>query len=153
MYNWAFNTLRVYVIWKDVKPKQIRAEELKEEKAAAETSLAATTKSLAEITALLEGLEKRKKVKQDELDDLQDKQAIMKRKLDAASKLITGLGSENKRWTIDMGKLKENKVKLVGDCLISSAFLSYCGAFNFELRNQMVFDTWMIEVAKKDIPH
>jgi len=58
----------------------------------------------------------------------------MQRKLDAASKLITGLGSENKRWTEDMVILKENKVKLVGDCLISSAFLSYCGAFNFELR-------------------
>lgn len=52
-----------------------------------------------------------------------------------------------------MGVLKENKVKLVGDCLISSAFLSYCGAFNFELRQKMVFECWKADIAAKGIAH
>lgn len=41
-----------------------------------------------------------------------------------------------------MGVLEEDKVKLVGDCLTGSAFLSYCGPFNSILRNKMVNDNW-----------
>lgn len=153
MYNWIASTLKVYKIYLDVKPKQDRAAKLQQEKAEAQASLDKTQKNLAEISALLEGLEKRKKAKQDELDDLTDKQMVMQRKLDAASKLITGLGSEERRWTSDMGNLKDNKVKLVGDCLLSSSFLSYCGAFNFELRQKMVFGHWKEDIAQKTIPH
>lgn len=101
---------------------------------------------------MLEGLNKKKQIKQEELDDLTDKQQTMQRKLDAASKLITGLGSEQRRWTEDMVTLQENKIKLTGDCLLSSAFLSYCGAFNFELRQRMVFGHWKVDVDAKEIP-
>lgn len=76
----------------------------------------------------------------------------MQRKLDAASKLITGLGSEQKRWTIDLEVLGVDKVKLVGDCLSGSSFLSYCGAFNFELRKRMVYEHWKRDLAEKNIP-
>lgn len=72
--------------------------------------------------------------KSSQLNELVKKAAIMEKKLNAASKLITGLGSEQKRWTLDMENFKEDKIKLVGDCLTASAFLSYCGPFNFVLR-------------------
>lgn len=58
----------------------------------------------------------------------------MTAKLNAAEKLIKGLGSEQVRWNADMGRFKEDKVKLVGDCLTASSFLSYTGPFNFVLR-------------------
>lgn len=80
-----------------------------------------------------------KKVKQDELDELQRKAAEMTRKLNAASQLINGLAGEQTRWTADMGLLEEDKIKLVGDCLTGSAFLSYCGPFNSQLREKMIF--------------
>jgi len=38
-------------------------------------------------------------IKKSELDALELKSAEMTRKLNAASKLITGLGDEQKRWT------------------------------------------------------
>jgi dynein heavy chain len=59
---------------------------------------------------------------------------MMTRKLNSASKLISGLGSEQTRWSIDMERFKVDKVKLVGDCLLASSFLSYSGPFNFVLR-------------------
>lgn len=59
---------------------------------------------------------------------------MLARKLNAASKLISGLGSERTRWTADMENFKEDKVKLVGDCLTASSFLSYSGPFNYVLR-------------------
>ena len=102
MFSWCRNSLKVYDIWRDVEPKEIRAAKLKEEKVRAEQDLAETQRRLAEITTMLEGLNRKQQLKQEELDDLMDKQSIMQRKLDAASKLITGLGSEQKRWTEDM---------------------------------------------------
>jgi dynein heavy chain len=82
------------------------------------------------------------KKEQDKLDELQRISAEMTRKLNAASQLITGLGGEQTRWTADMGVLEEDKIKLVGDCLTGSAFLSYCGPFNSVLRQKMIFETW-----------
>jgi dynein heavy chain len=52
-----------------------------------------------------------------------------------------------------MGLLKEDKVKLVGDCLTGSAFLSYCGPFNSVLRQKMIFDTWKKDLIDKELPN
>jgi len=49
---------------------------------------------LEEVTAQLKELNAKQKEKGDELDILLKRQAEMARKLNAASKLITGLGSE-----------------------------------------------------------
>lgn len=86
--------------------------------------------TLAEVKAQLKTLNAEKKVKQDELDILLKKQAEMKRKLDAASKLISGLSSEQKRWIAQNEQNKIDKVNLSGDCLTASSFLSYSGPFN-----------------------
>jgi dynein heavy chain len=52
-----------------------------------------------------------------------------------------------------MEALANDKVKLVGDCLTGSAFLSYCGPFNFELRNKMVYEQWKGDLIEKLIPN
>lgn len=87
------------------------------------------------------------------MDELQRISAEMTRKLNAASQLITGLGGEQTRWTADMGVLEEDKIKLVGDCLTGSAFLSYCGPFNSVLRQKMIFDTWKQDLITKELPN
>lgn len=77
----------------------------------------------------------------------------MTRKLNSASQLISGLGGEMIRWTADMGTIQEDKIKLVGDCLTGSAFLSYCGPFNSVLRQKMIFDTWKADLLEKELPN
>lgn len=47
----------------------------------------------------------------------------------------------------------EDKVKLVGDCLTGSAFLSYCGPFNSVLRQKMIFETWKQDLVEKELPN
>ena len=77
----------------------------------------------------------------------------MTRKLNAASQLINGLGSEQIRWTADMKQFEIDKVKLIGDCLTGSAFLSYCGPFNSILRQKMIFETWKQDLIEKELPN
>ena len=42
--------------------------------------------------------------------------------------------------------------RLVGDCLLGSAFLSYAGAFNFDFRREMVQDDWLEDLTAKGVP-
>ena len=49
---------------------------------------------MKEVTEKLAELNQKKAIKQAELDELEKKSQEMTRKLNAASKLITGLGSE-----------------------------------------------------------
>lgn len=74
-------------------------------------------------------------------------------KLNLASKLIAGLAGEQIRWGNDMDKFKVDKVKLVGDCLTASSFLSYCGPFNFVLRKKMIFDHWKLDLQQRELPN
>jgi uncharacterized protein with ParB-like and HNH nuclease domain len=67
---------------------------MKKQKAQAEKDLSETEARLKEVTEKLEELNHNTAIKQTELDELEAIQKVMQRKLDAASKLITGLGSE-----------------------------------------------------------
>lgn len=115
--------------------------------------MAETEATLAALNASLAELNANKKEKGDELDELERKSNEMTRKLTAASQLINGLGSEQVRWTGDMGFIKEDKIKLVGDCLTGSAFLSYCGPFNSVLRQKMIFETWKADLLEMELPN
>jgi dynein heavy chain len=45
------------------------------------------------------------------------------------------------------------KVKLLGDCLTCSSFLSYTGPFDFFFRKKMVYGLWYSKLADFNIPH
>ena len=67
----------------------------------------------------------------------------MERRLVAASRLIAGLGSERSRWSADIQELDSRKERLVGDCLLTSSFLSYTGAFTFNYRHAMEYEMYV----------
>lgn len=63
-----------------------------------------------------------------------------------ASTLIGGLAGERTRWTDDSEKSADLKRRLVGDCALGSAFVSYCGPFNQEFRQYMVTDKFTVDL-------
>lgn len=44
------------------------------------------------------------------------------------------------------------RVRLLGDCLLCAAFLSYEGAFTWEFRNEMVNEVWQHDIMEREIP-
>uniref|UniRef100_A0A3B3XVX4 Dynein heavy chain ATP-binding dynein motor region domain-containing protein n=1 Tax=Poecilia mexicana TaxID=48701 RepID=A0A3B3XVX4_9TELE len=44
------------------------------------------------------------------------------------------------------------RVRLLGDCLVCAAFLSYEGAFSWDFRNEMVYQIWVHDVQERGIP-
>lgn len=94
LYMWCEATLKCYDINKDVEPKKLKARTMKAQKEKGEKELAEITANLAELNANLKELNTNLKVKKDDLTELERISKEMTRKLNSASQLITGLGSE-----------------------------------------------------------
>lgn len=59
-------------------------------------------------------------------------------RMEQANELITSLAGERQRWNDDCNMFQEMKRKLVGDCALACAFVSYCGPFNEAYRSKLI---------------
>ncbi len=110
----------------------------------ANAQLAEKEKEVAEVRAMYEAAMRKKQA-------LQDDAETCKRKMTAASALIEGLSGEKVRWTAACKEFKAQISRLVGDVLLASGFLSYCGPFNQEFR-KLLLDCWKKELTTRKIP-
>ncbi|CAF0723345.1 unnamed protein product [Didymodactylos carnosus] len=82
---------------------------------------------------------------------LQDDLDRTLRRMNAATELILGLEDEQKRWTDQSKQFKAQIVKLVGDVLLCTGFLSYQGPFNQDFR-LLLAKEWQKLLNERNIP-
>nr|XP_061803884.1 dynein axonemal heavy chain 10-like [Nerophis lumbriciformis] len=137
---------------REIKPKRDKVARLERNFFQSKKELECIQSELSDIQRELKALGDKYQTAIAEKQTLQEEAELMERRLIAADKLISGLSSENVRWTQDLEGLKQRRVRLLGDCLLSAAFLSYEGAFSWEFRNEMVYQTWVEDVKERGIP-
>ncbi|KAI8847268.1 dynein heavy chain and region D6 of dynein motor-domain-containing protein [Chytridium lagenaria] len=137
---------------KQIQPKRQAVAALEKNLALSKNEFEKITKELTRLNEELTNLQQNFHQAKAEQLELKQMAEIMERRLQAADKLISGLGSERTRWAKDLELLKEQRVQLLGDCLLVSGFLSYTGAFNWELRNELISARWMADLASKNVP-
>ncbi|XP_051490092.1 dynein axonemal heavy chain 10 [Apus apus] len=137
---------------KDVKPKRLKVARLEKTYYTSKRILEKLKAELAAIQDELKALGDKYQEAIREKQQLQEEAEIMQRRLEAADKLIFGLRSENKRWTEELEDYEIRKVELLGDCLLCAAFLSYEGAFNWDFRNEMIYQVWQEDILSRKIP-
>ncbi|PRP82215.1 dynein-1-alpha heavy chain, flagellar inner arm I1 complex, partial [Planoprotostelium fungivorum] len=148
---WVLAMIKYYNVAKSVIPKRKNVEMAQKNQMQNERDL---DQIKSEITALSEELftlEAQYAKGSAEQAELREQAELMEKRLVAASKLISGLGTERVRWAKEMEVLSDKKHRLVGDSLVAAAFLSYAGPFNFELRKEMM-QMWKDDVIGKNIP-
>ncbi|KAJ3091389.1 Dynein heavy chain 10, axonemal [Quaeritorhiza haematococci] len=137
---------------KQIQPKRMAVATLEKNLQLSKNEFDKITKELKRLNEELSSLQQNFHQAKAEQLELKKMAEIMERRLIAADKLISGLGSERIRWSKDLDVLKEQRTQLLGDCLLVSAFLSYTGAFIWELRNDLIYKTWMVDLASKGVP-
>ncbi|XP_077600352.1 dynein axonemal heavy chain 10-like [Stigmatopora nigra] len=137
---------------REIKPKRDKVARLERNFFLSKKELEFIQSELSAIQKELKALGDKYQTAIAEKQKLQEEAELMERRLIAADKLISGLSSENVRWTHDLEELKQRRVRLLGDCLLAAAFLSYEGAFSWDFRNEMVYETWLEDVKERGIP-
>ncbi|KAK2157592.1 hypothetical protein LSH36_188g04054 [Paralvinella palmiformis] len=106
---------------------------------------------LQEITDKLNKLNDDLDLKQKEKKSLEDNIAMTKVKIVRAEKLISGLGGEKERWTQNVEDLSYTYINIVGDVLLSAAYVAYLGPFILDYRREAVSE-WHTMCQEKGIP-
>ena len=152
LYVWVAAISNYYDVAQRIEPLRnaVRQAEMDQQKNAKD--LAKLKKELAEIELKLEELNKNLKEQSEVKDDLEAQAKKMAELLAIAERLISGLSSERVRWTDEIAALGSKRTNLDGDCLLSSAFLSYLGAFNYDYRTMLFNEFWTADIEEKKIP-
>jgi len=66
--------------------------------------------------------------------------------------LISSLTGERDRWAKFANEIGDSKRRLVGNCSLATAFTSYCGPFNAEIRTLLQNDYFISDMKKKGVP-
>ncbi|XP_052229952.1 dynein axonemal heavy chain 5-like isoform X5 [Dreissena polymorpha] len=151
LLSWTVAMSDFFAINKEVLP-------LKANLAVQQAKLEVAMGDLAMAQAQLDEKERELAAVQAEYDKaMAEKQKLMddaetcRRKMNAAAALIEGLGGEKIRWTEQSQEFKAQMGRLVGDVLVCTAFLSYCGPFNQDFR-ALLFKNWFKELKNRKIP-
>ena len=133
--SFVVNVVRYNKIWRQVEPLMQGAEEA--EKLANEKldELKVVQDKVAEIVAKVNELKANLQAAEDKKAFVVGEAEKLQKNLDLAERLVSGLADENVRWRNNVANFKEEKLLLIGNVLIASAFVSYIGPFSSQFRN------------------
>ncbi|XP_069464857.1 dynein axonemal heavy chain 8 [Ambystoma mexicanum] len=152
LLSWTQAMATFYGINKDVLPLKANLAKQEVRLRAANGELAAAQATLDEKQGELDKAQAKFDAAMKEKMDLLHDAEMCRKKMSAASTLIDGLSGERIRWTQQSKEFKAQTGRLVGDVLLCTGFLSYCGPFNQQFRNILLKDIWETEIKRRKIP-
>eukprot|EP00746_Dinoflagellata_sp_MGD_P094656 gnl/MRDRNA2_/MRDRNA2_37720_c0_seq1.p1 gnl/MRDRNA2_/MRDRNA2_37720_c0~~gnl/MRDRNA2_/MRDRNA2_37720_c0_seq1.p1 ORF type:complete len:2173 (+),score=502.56 gnl/MRDRNA2_/MRDRNA2_37720_c0_seq1:470-6520(+) len=150
--NWVVNIVTYNKIYKKVAPLMAKVKEATETKEAAEAALAIVLARVKDVQERVAALDKKLSDAVTEKENVELQAAKCLEKLSIAERLVNGLADEYKRWTGTVGDLKDLGLKLIGNCLLSSAFVGYISPFSAKLRKELWADAWSADIKERGIP-
>ena len=138
--------------FRDVEPKRQTVNALESNLFKMEEKLTELANNLQEVTDTIQNLDLQLREQEEQRTSYEERAKELQVKLERAEKLVSGLGSERIRWEGQLVKFDEMYTKLPGDCLVSAAFIAYCGPFTSNYRDELVDQVWIPLVKKMEIP-
>lgn len=150
--KWVINIVIYNSIYKKVKPlmeSSEAAEKLANEKGA---ELAIVLEKVRVIVEKVDALKKMLEEAVAKKQAVEDDAGKLQLNLSLANRLVNGLADENVRWTANVKMFELEKLTMIGNALVSAAFVSYIGPFNSVFRQDLWKEQWIGDMTAKAIP-
>ena len=129
LFKWLYYMNSFYNAAKTVEPMQKNVDEKTIELKEATEKLEIVQEKVRKLQEELDIVMAEKEKAERELNEAVTNETNCKNKLNLARRFIGALGSSSERWTVNIQEYNAQLEVMIGDILISSAFVSYCGPF------------------------
>merc|ERR1719506_1645199 len=130
----------------------VKVKQSTQEKQEAEAALAIVMEQVAKVEARVAELQATLTNAVDEKEKVERQAEKCMEKLSLAERLVNGLADEYTRWTSTVKDLRDLGVRLIGDCLLASAFVGYISPFNATIRGDLWKNSWSKDIVERKIP-
>lgn len=153
LWRWVLAVEGYAKAFKDIEPKKIKCNNLQEKLKKSEDELNLLRENFEKLQASINILNESLAKANADKDGYQKQTQQLQVKLERAEKLINGLASTKEGWQERKKKLEEKYGNLIGDALMTAAFLSYAGPFPSEYRDAFVRDELLGYIKQVKINH
>ncbi|KAJ9459816.1 Dynein beta chain [Diplonema papillatum] len=151
--SWVVNMNKYHQIRCEVKPKEEKLAESQERLTRSKAELKKVQDRVAELNAKLAGLVKQFEEASEETRIIEMRAKKTQEKANLAERLVGGLADEKIRWAKTIEELSHMSVLLIGDVLLSAAFVSYIGPFSKPFRTSIMEAELRPNIVERKIPH
>lgn len=137
--------------YREIKPKKDRLISIENDFENNLSELNRLEISIEKLTNTLGDFRKRFNAAMEDKLKFQGETDITVRRLAAAEKLLNGFRSEILRWNDEVSSMKQYENELIGNSLLSSAFLAYLSPFSYEIRQELIENQWTKDLYEKKI--
>lgn len=152
LWRWVLSLEMYAKAFKDIEPKRAKVKYLRDKLKKSLEELAMLQENFQIIKNNIDTLKANLKKAKDDMEMYQRETIVLQNKLERAEKLISGLASTKEGWGIRRKELQGKLEVLVGDALMTAAFLSYAGPFPSEYREKFVAEQLIAQVRYLKIP-
>ena len=150
--SWVVNIVNYNTIFKKVKPLKEAADAAQAQAEQKQKELEVVKEKVRVINEKVDALKAQLQEAIDKKQQVLDEAQALQDQLDLANRLVNGLADENVRWANNVITFKEERVTMIGDALVSAAFVSYIGPFSYTFRGRLWKDQWLVDIEEKKIP-
>uniref|UniRef100_A0A8C5QHE5 Dynein axonemal heavy chain 11 n=1 Tax=Leptobrachium leishanense TaxID=445787 RepID=A0A8C5QHE5_9ANUR len=140
---WVINIVKFYEVYCDVEPKRRALAQANEDLSGATGKLEAIRRKLHDLDRNLKKLTISFETATTEKIRCQEEVNRTNLTIELANRLVTGLESENIRWSESIKSFEGQEKTLYGDVLLTAAFVSYVGSFSKHYRQELMEHMWI----------
>ncbi|ORY38141.1 dynein heavy chain [Rhizoclosmatium globosum] len=142
LVQWVIAQVKYSNILDSIGPLRAEVQQLEEGSAKSKVKAAETEAAIAELEVNIAAYKDEYAVLISETQALKSEMEKVKSRVDRSLALLENLSSENDRWTESSQSFDAEMSTIVGDVLLSSAFIAYGGFFDQQYR-EMLINKWV----------
>ncbi|CAJ1459802.1 unnamed protein product, partial [Effrenium voratum] len=150
--NWVVNIVTYNKIYTKVAPLMEKVRVANETTESAKLQLREVESRVEAVEANCAELDQQLSNALLDKDTMERQAASCVQRLSTAERLVSGLHEENERWASTVVDLRDLGIRLIGNCMLASAFVGYASPFSARLRQDLWQQVWTSDLKQREIP-